>query len=109
MKVIRSGPLFIGDSIAAPVLRANLVSLSKRKPVGPAFFYDSFSASNSNRYWFSIYRLLETGKFNMEAFTIDYMRMSRIYSFLRSKKGLPYYENWYIPPKAFPRMTLLDY
>jgi hypothetical protein len=85
MKVRAGGP-FAGYFISAPFLRAELVFISKTVPAGPALPYDARSASNSA----TKYYMLEPDKIDLQRSIEIYINTSRIYSFLRSEKGLPY-------------------
>ncbi len=80
---------FVGYDIASPFIRAELVSLSKTVPAGPALPYDARGASNSRILYYVLNPEMDLQK-NVEF----YINMSRINSFLRSEKGLPYNENW---------------
>lgn len=61
------------------------------KPTGPPLHYDAISASRSEIICIDSDIIMEaTGGTNPEYYLI----MSRIISFLRSRKGLPYYKNW---------------
>jgi hypothetical protein len=97
MKVLRNGHTG-GYIAAAPFIRAQLVSLSQI-PARPALPYDAKYASESEIIFYSY-----DPKKDMAANVKNYIILSPILNFLRSQKGLTYYQ-WQVDKEIIWRKT----
>jgi hypothetical protein len=101
-KLLTKSRMAYGYVVAGPYIRAQLVSLSKIAPAGPPLPYDAIGASDSVVV-LSLYNPEISTQKNIEF----YIRMSRIISFLRSEKGLPYDQNWQFNKQMWQKLYIM--